>query len=109
MFDCIGQVAKKFPDLKIISSGHSYLRQFAGNLAAGAIEQGVSQMAGFGRESFAYPEFIKDLLEKGAMEPSKCCITCSKCTELMRAGSMAGCAIKDKLYTDFYKRDVLKK
>ena len=109
MFDCIGQVTKKFPTLKVISSGHSYLRQFAGNLAAGAIEQGVSQMAGFGREAFAYPEFIKDLLEKGAMEPTKCCITCGKCTELMRAGSKAGCAIKDKLYTDLYKRDVLKK
>lgn len=110
MFDCIGRVSREYPDLKVISSGHTYLRQFAPNLAAGAVKSGVSTMAGFGREAFAYPEFIHDLFEQGAMDGKKCCITCGKCTELMRAGSVAGCVVRDTdVYVPLYKRDVLKK
>lgn len=107
---CITKVKQKFPELKVISSGNSYLRQFGANLAAGMIEQGGTDMAGFGRQAFAYPEFVGDILQKGAMDPEKCCLTCSKCTELMRAGSKAGCVIRDKeAYLPLYQHDVLKK
>lgn len=110
MMKCIGTVAKEFEDLFVISSGHSYLRQFAPQLAAGAIEQGFSSMAGFGREAFAYPQFPNDIFEQGAMDAKKCCITCGKCTELMRAGSTAGCVIRDnEVYLPIYNRDVIKK
>ena len=34
MFDCIGQIKRAHPELKIISSGHSYLRSLAPYLAA---------------------------------------------------------------------------
>ena len=97
---------KAYPDLKVISSGLSYLRQFSGNLAAGAIEQGYCTMAGFGREAFAYPQFANDLLHTGEMDARKCCIACGKCTELMRAGSTAGCVIRDPEYLPIYQRDV---
>ncbi len=107
MFGCISRVKSAYPDLAVISSGHSYLRQFAPYLAAGAVEQSVSSMAGFGREAFAYPDFVHDLFEKGAMDPNKCCITCGKCTELMRAGSVAGCVVRDaEVYAPLYLRDV---
>lgn len=110
MFDCIGQVSSRFPALKVISSGHSYLRQFAGNLAAGAVESGVAAMAGFGREAFAYPQFANDLLKEGVMQENKCCIACGKCSELMRAGTVAGCVVRDaQVYAPIYTRDVLKK
>ena len=110
MCHCIMTVKKAFPDLKIISSGYSYLRQFGANLAAGMLEQGGADMAGVGRQAFAYPDFAEDILQKGAMNPKKCCLTCSKCTELMRAGSKAGCVLRDKdVYLPLYQRDVLKK
>ncbi len=110
MFACIGQIARAVPDMKIISSGHSYLRQLAPYLAAGAVETGVSAMAGFGREFFAYPDFPKDLFKTGALAPEKCCIACGKCSELMRAGSMAGCVVRDaETYLPLYQRDVLKR
>jgi indolepyruvate ferredoxin oxidoreductase beta subunit len=53
-------------------------------------------------------EYPHDALEKleelaGGMKGDKCCIACSKCTELMRAGSTPGCAIRDPLYTAIYK------
>ena len=108
MVACVGAIQRAYPDLKVISSGLSYLRQYAPNLAAAELAQGVCSMAGFGRESFAYPEFPREIFEKGALDPKKCCITCGTCTELMRAGSTAGCVIRDPAYLPIYRRDVLK-
>jgi hypothetical protein len=34
-------------------------------------------------------------MARGALDPAKCCIACSRCTELMRAGSTPGCAVRD--------------
>ena len=96
MLYCAGEIQKEFPDMTIISSGYSYLRQYAPNVGAALVENGLTSMIGFGRESFAYPEFIQDLKKNGAMNEKKCCITCSKCTELMRMGTVAGCVIRDK-------------
>ncbi len=106
MAHCVAEIQRANPELKVISSGLSYLRQFSANLAAGELENGVCSLAGFGREAFAYPDFPQDIFKKGAMEPNKCCIACGKCTELMRAGSTAGCVIRDEVYLPIYRRDV---
>lgn len=105
MAHCVAEIQRANPALKVISSGLSYLRQFSANLAAGELENGVCSIAGFGREAFAYPDFPQDIFQKGAMEPNKCCIACGKCTELMRAGSTAGCVIRDEVYLPIYRRD----
>ena len=106
--ECFRQVKEACPDVKVISSAVSYLRQFSANLAAGMVEQGYCDMAGFGREAFAYPEFARDILTKGGLEPKKCCITCSKCTELMRSVAPAGCVVKDaEVYAPLYRKNVL--
>lgn len=52
----------------IIGSGYSWLRQFSPYAAAGCIENGLVDIAGFGRESFAYPDFAKDIFENGSMQ-----------------------------------------
>lgn len=100
---------KSAPDLTVIASGFSYLRESAPFLAAGAVKSGVCEMAGFGREAFAYPDFARDITGKGAMNPKKCCIACGKCSELMRAGAVAGCAVRDKeVYMPIYREKVMK-
>ncbi len=110
MYACVGAVQKAFPELVVMGSGVSYMRQFSGNLAAGAINAGMMTMQGFGREAFAYPQFANDLIHKGAMEKNMCCITCGKCTELMRAGGVAGCVIKDtEVYMPLYKKYCMNK
>lgn len=109
MARCVGEIQRAFPALKVISSGLSYLRQFSANLAAGELESGVCAIAGFGREAFAYPTFARDILQNNGMNPGKCCIACGKCTELMRAGSTAGCVIRDETYLPIYRRDVQNK
>ena len=102
-----GQAQRAFPDLAIMASGPSYLRQHGARLAAGAIEQGHCRLVGFGRQAFAYPEFARDILLNGALDPGKCCLACGKCSRLMRAGSTAGCVARDEVYRAIYRRDVI--
>lgn len=105
MFGCVGHIQKSFPDLCVMGSGISYMREFIPNLAAGAIKEGMMSLCGVGREAFAYPDFYKDFLNDGKMQKNKTCITCGKCTELMRAGGVAGCVIKDSgVYMPLYKK-----
>ena len=91
---------------EVVCSGISGLETDAPNVAAGAIEQGFCSLAGFGRLTFAYPDFVKDI--KTGLNPKKVCITCAKCTELMRAGAVTGCVIRDKYYSNLYKEIVKK-
>ena len=110
MAACVSAAKHACPDLTILSSGNSYLRHLSPAFAAGMVAGGHTDLAGFGREAFAYPDFAGDILEKGQMDPKKCCITCGKCTDLMRSGSMAGCVVRDtETYLPLYRRDVLKK
>lgn len=103
MFNCISEIKKEFPKLNLISSSHSYVGEYAPFLASGAVENGVSDIAGFGRIAIAYPNFANDILN-GSFDKSKTCIACSKCSELMRAGGVAGCVIRDsEIYLEKYK------
>ena len=106
MLDCIRTVQTAYPDLTVIGSGVSYLRQFAGKMAAGAIENGYYKIAGFGRMAFAYPTFAEDILSGKEMDAGQCCISCGKCSQLMRLGSKAGCVVRDRVYTDLYREAV---
>ncbi|HOP11707.1 MAG TPA: flavin oxidoreductase/NADH oxidase [Oscillospiraceae bacterium] len=109
MLENTAVLQKKFPDLPLICSGISYLAENAAHVAAGLIENGGAAMAGFGRLTLAYPDYAKDILREKSLERGKCCIACSKCSELMRAGSVAGCVVRDsEVYLPIYKRDVLK-
>ena len=104
MMHCVGEIQKAFPDIAIVGSGFSYLKEDSMYLAAGAVEQGVCSFAGFGRQNFAYPNFVQDIKEKGSMDASKCCLACGKCTELMRMGQVAGCVIRNTDYLSIYRK-----
>ena len=94
---------KAFPDITFIGTGYTFLRQFSPYLAAGAVSSGMISAAGFGRMAFAYDGFAKDLIA-GDMKPNRCCLTCGKCTELMRAFTTTGCPIRDsEVYAPIYK------
>ena len=99
------ELKKAIPDMKLICSAVTYLGTAAPNVTAAFIKNGGFDIAGFGRTAFAYPDFANDILKKGCMEPSKICIACSKCTEIMRAGGTPGCVIRDsKMYMPIYKK-----
>ena len=99
------QLKKEVPEIKILCSALSYLGVAAPNVAAGFVENGGFDLAGFGRQIFAYPDFAKDIVRQGALDKKKVCICCSKCTGIMRAGGTPGCAIRDKeVYGPLYER-----
>ncbi len=104
MMRCVGEIQKNVPDMVVIGSAFSYLKELSPYLAAGAVKEGVCQMAGFGREAFAYPNFVRDLRDEGKLDKKQCCIACGKCSEMMRMGQVAGCVIRDPYYTELYKK-----
>lgn len=92
------------PDLAVVGTGLSWCRQFGANVAAGGVRDGWFTLAGFGRQSFAYPEFARDILEHGGLRPEKCCVACGNCTVMMRDGQAAGCMVRDgETYLPLYR------
>jgi 2,4-dienoyl-CoA reductase-like NADH-dependent reductase (Old Yellow Enzyme family) len=88
-------VKKANPDLLVSLSAPSYLRQFAPNLAAGAIAEKVGDHVLFGRLSFANPSFPNDIIKNGTLDKKRTCLTCSKCSVLLRSGEKTGCVIRE--------------
>jgi len=101
------QVKQSYPDLVVVGTGYSWLRQYLGHVAAAIIRRGWADLVGVGREAFAYPDFARDLLTKGEMDPRRACITCSRCTQIMRDHGRTGCVPFDKeVYGPIYREGI---
>ena len=97
-------VQEAYPDLPVIGSGYTWLRQFMPNVAAAVVATGGATLVGLGRGAFAYPDFARDIIAKGALDPAKCCVTCSGCTQIMRDGAKTGCVVRDsRIYGPQYR------
>jgi len=96
MIDLARQVKVAHPDVTVLGSGYSWLRQYLGNVAAGVVRKGWADMVGVGRGAFAYPDFARDLLSQGKLDSRAVCITCSRCTQIMRDGGRSGCVPLDR-------------
>lgn len=104
LFELTRKIQKTAGNTPVIGNGYSWLRQFLANAGAANLADGSCSMVGIGRQAFAYPDAPKDIFEKGKMEPRRCCITCSKCTQIMRDHGRTGCVIRDsKVYLPLYK------
>jgi NADPH-dependent glutamate synthase beta subunit-like oxidoreductase/2,4-dienoyl-CoA reductase-like NADH-dependent reductase (Old Yellow Enzyme family) len=97
-------IQQAVPDIAVIGGGYSWMRQFWPNLAAANVRNGWASMAGGGRMAFAYPDFPRDVMERGKLEPERCCVACSACTQIMRDGGRSGCVPRDAaIYEPIYK------
>jgi 2,4-dienoyl-CoA reductase-like NADH-dependent reductase (Old Yellow Enzyme family) len=96
-------------DVPIVGSGYSWLRQYFPHFASAVISAGGAAMVGLGRGALAYPDFARDILERGAMDPEKVCITCSACTQIMRDHGQSGCVVRDaKVYAPILREGRLR-
>lgn len=110
IYDVTKELKNEFKDILFVASGLTYPGENAMKYAEKIIDDGVADFSGFGRLTFAYPTFYKDYLEKGALDKSKLCLKCSKCSQLMRAGTVAGCPVRDSaVYMPYYQKYVLGK
>jgi len=105
-----GQIQSDFPETPFVGTGYSWLRQYFPYVGAAVISRGKVGLIGLGRGAFAYPDAPRDLMNNGRLDPEKVCISCSRCTDLMRAGSVTGCSVRDReIYSRAYKQAYPKK
>ena len=95
LFSITEEIQKAAKDIPVVGTGYTWLRQFIPYAAAANIEKGACKMVGLGRSSIAYPSAIADFYRDGFFHKEKCCITCSKCTQIMRDHGETGCVIRD--------------
>ena len=98
MQTCARLVKEAAPEAVVIASAFSWLREAAPPVAAGGIEAGWYDIAGFGRESIAYPNYANEILQTGALRRENCCVPCCGCTNLIKkSGKMLRCIMKSRL------------
>ncbi len=103
MLNAVRELKQEAPGVLFASSALTWMRELGFNVAAGGIRDGWFDFAGFGRQTFAYPDFPNDL-KNGALKRNNLCIACSKCTVLMRYGQVSGCVVRDRdAYMDIFK------
>jgi len=83
-FQATARIQSAFPDLAVVGTGYSWLQHFLINAAAANIKLGRVRLVGVGRGALAYPQFARDALAKGELDPRQTCKTLSYCTYLMR-------------------------
>ena len=90
-------IKEKVPRVAFMCTGLSELKTDAPHVAAEGISKGWFDIAGFGRQALAYPEFAKDILSGKGLDPQKICIGCGKCFELMDPWHCStGCVVRDR-------------
>jgi len=105
MIRLTGEMQRAFPQMILVGPGYSWLRHLLPYVGAAVLEIGSAGIIGAGRMSLAYPDFAKDILTKGKLDPSKVCIACSACSQIMRDGGTTGCVVRDnKIYGPIYKQ-----
>ena len=113
LFDFSRQIQSAAGDVPVIGNGYTWLRQFLPHAGAANLSAGDVQMIGTGRESFAYPNAPRDIVQRGGMDKNKVCIACSKCTQIMRDHGRTGCVIRDgAVYSPLYqeaRQDAIKR
>ncbi len=96
------RIKERFPSLCLVGSGLSYYREDLIARSEEQLSEGVCDLVGYGRATLAYPMFYRDYLD-GRFDKKKCCVTCSKCTSLMRAKCVSGCAVFNEYYKNLFK------
>ena len=98
------KIQKVAGNIPVVGNGYSWLRQYLPYVGAANKADGGCTFIGLGREAFAYPEAVRDILLEGKMKPERCCIACSKCTQIMRDHGKTGCVVRDsEIYLPLYR------
>jgi 2,4-dienoyl-CoA reductase-like NADH-dependent reductase (Old Yellow Enzyme family) len=105
MIRLTGEMQRAFPQITLVGPGYSWLQHLMPYVGAAVLKKGMAGIIGAGRMALAYPDFANDILIKGKLDPSKVCIACSACSQIMRDGGTIGCVVRDnKIYGPIYKQ-----
>lgn len=105
LFALTALVQQAAGSVPVVGNGYTWLRQFAPYFGAANLAAGRCRMVGFGRQSIAYPDAPRDILHSGAMQAEKCCVACSRCTQIMRDHGRTGCVVRNaQVYGPLYRQ-----
>jgi 2,4-dienoyl-CoA reductase-like NADH-dependent reductase (Old Yellow Enzyme family) len=93
-FEIVETLKREVKDMVFVGSGYSWLRQYGINAAAYNVENSRTDVAGWGRLAFSYPDFPKTVISGGLIPKSKVCTTCSGCSRLLRGELRTGCVVQ---------------
>jgi len=97
------EIASRIPQIRLIGTGFSWLRQFFPNVGAAMVKKRWISFLGVGRVALANPYFANELLSKGNLTKN-ICITCSSCSQMMKDGGPVGCVVHDsEIYGSLYR------
>ena len=92
-------------EVPVVGNAYTWLRQYIPYAGAANLADGSCSFVGLGRSSIAYPDAPVDVLSGRGMDPKKCCITCSRCTQIMRDQGKTGCVVRDPdIYLPLYRK-----
>jgi 2,4-dienoyl-CoA reductase (NADPH2) len=91
-----GELRQSCPGVVVVGTGLSYFRHLVPQVAAGVVGAGWADIVGVGRMAFAYPDFARDLLQKGKIDPERVCVACGGCSRLLAAARPCGCVVRDR-------------
>jgi 2,4-dienoyl-CoA reductase-like NADH-dependent reductase (Old Yellow Enzyme family) len=102
-------IKRAVPGGLFVATGLTWFEHFGAHIAAGCMEDGWFDIAGFGRQAMAYPSFAADIIRTGALDRTKSCITCDRCYDLIQKGhTITGCVMRDReIYLPVYREKVL--
>lgn len=83
-FRVAGELQQTFPELPMVGTGYSWLQKYFIHAGAANIEDRKIRFVGIGRGALTYPDFVRDLIEKGELDEARVCKTLTYCTYLMR-------------------------
>jgi 2,4-dienoyl-CoA reductase-like NADH-dependent reductase (Old Yellow Enzyme family) len=93
----VEELKKEVPDMVYVGSGYSWLRQYSIQAASYNVANNRTDIAGWGRLALACPAFPRTAFTTGSLPSYKACVTCSRCTRLLRAGVRSGCVTQNPL------------
>lgn len=104
LFDATKQLKAAVPgDAKFISAGLAWFGPFAPYVAAGSIEHGIFDIAGFGRGVLSDPNYIVNILMNNTVDRNKLCVCCDGCFGLQKQGLPTGCVVRNPFYREIAK------
>lgn len=114
-FRITGAIQQAFPDLVVVGTGYSWLRQFLINAGESNIRRKRVTIVATGRNAIAYPDYAHDAMTIGKLKSSNVCIAVSHCTNLMRSKNNdlgqypTGCVPRDTIYAEILKESLGRK
>ena len=100
-------LARAVPEVRVVSSGWTYLQEWLPHVAQACIRDGWFDAVGLGRMALSYPELPADALAGRSLRRKALCRTFSDCTTAPRNGLVSGCYPLDAFYRERPERAAL--